>query len=100
MAKANNLAEPRGAYVAGVQPDGPAAQALKGASNLDDQNAEVPIGGDVITAIDGEPIDDFDDLLSYVALKTEPGQDVRLTVLRGGTEQEVTVTVGERPNRD
>lgn len=100
MAQANNLAEPRGAYVIGVQPDGPATQVLKGAQNLSDQNAEVPVGGDVITAIDGEPIDDFDDLLSYVALRTEPGQEVRLTVLRGGTEQEITMTVGERPSRD
>ncbi len=100
MAQANNLAEPRGAYIAGVQPDGPAAQLLQGAQNLDDQTAQVPIGGDVIVAIDGEPIDDFDDLLSYVALETEPGQQVRLTILRGGAEQEVTVQVGERPNRD
>ena len=100
MAQANNLAEPRGAYVAGVQPDGPSANTLRGAQNLTDQNAEVPVGGDVITAIDGEPIDDFDDLLSYIALRTEPGQEVRLTVLRGGTEQEITLQVGERPNRD
>ena len=80
--------------------EGPAAQLLQGAQNLDDQTAQVPIGGDVIVAIDGEPIDDFDDLLSYVALETEPGQQVRLTILRGGAEQEVTVQVGERPNRD
>jgi 2-alkenal reductase len=100
MARANNLAEPRGAYVAGVQGDGPAARVLQGASNAGDQTAEQPLGGDVIVAIDGEPVDDFDDLLSYVALETEPGDEVELTILRAGRQEVVTLQVGERPSRD
>ncbi len=100
LAEANNLAEPRGAYVSGVQADGPSAGILRGASNANDPNAEAPVGGDVIIAIDGQPVEDFDDLLTYVALETVPGQEVRLTLLRDGQEQELSVTVGERPNRD
>lgn len=100
LAEANNLAEPRGAYVSGVQADGPSAGILRGASNANDPNAEAPVGGDVIIAIDGQPVEDFDDLLTYVALETVPGQAVELTLLRDGREQELSVTVGERPSRD
>jgi S1-C subfamily serine protease len=50
--------------------------------------------GDIIVAIEGEKIEDFADL--QLALERfEPGQRVRLTVLRDEEEVEVTVELGD-----
>jgi S1-C subfamily serine protease len=58
----------------------------------------VEVGGDIITAINGQPVNSFDDLLIYIALKSGPGQEVVLTVLRDGEYLDVTVTLEERPS--
>jgi S1-C subfamily serine protease len=50
--------------------------------------------GDVIVPVDGQPVNSFNDLSSYLFNNTEVGQDVTVTVLRGGTEQTLTVTLG------
>jgi 2-alkenal reductase len=56
----------------------------------------MPVGGDVILEVDGEPIDDFTDLLTTVAFK-QPGETVELTILRDGQQQQVTARLAERP---
>ncbi|HHY89853.1 MAG TPA: PDZ domain-containing protein [Chloroflexi bacterium] len=53
------------------------------------------VGGDVIIALDGEPVDGMDSLRALLAERT-PGEEVTLTVLRGGEEVEVPVTLGAR----
>ena len=60
------------------------------------EEEEIPSGGDIITAIDGQPVKKFDDLISYLSLKSEVGQKVRLTVLRDGNSLDVLVTLGAR----
>jgi S1-C subfamily serine protease len=57
----------------------------------------VSVGGDVVTAINGSPINSFDDLLIYVALQTTPGQDITLTVLRNGKSIEIPLKLEARP---
>ena len=57
---------------------------------------DVPTGGDVIIAADGETIDDYSELLALIA-SHEPGTSLDLTILRNGEEQQVTVTLGPRP---
>lgn len=52
---------------------------------------------DVITAIDGLPMRNFDELIGYLAINTEPGQTVNLTVYRNGEILNVPVTLAERP---
>ncbi|MGC8839157.1 MAG: PDZ domain-containing protein, partial [Anaerolineae bacterium] len=54
-------------------------------------------GGDVILAIDGQPLRGFDDLITYLQEHTAVGQTVRLRILRGGQEQEVSLVLGKRP---
>ncbi|HVS53520.1 MAG TPA: DegQ family serine endoprotease [Vicinamibacterales bacterium] len=73
-----------GALVAEVMPDSPAAKAgLK--------------EGDVITAINGQPVTDANNLtLSVTGLA--PGAKLDLSVLRDGHSKELTATAGERPN--
>jgi 2-alkenal reductase len=54
-------------------------------------------GGDIIIAIDGYPLRDFDELIAYLVRETEVGQEVVLTIIRDGKEMGVPVTLGERP---
>jgi 2-alkenal reductase len=56
-------------------------------------NRGVIIFGDVITAIDGNPVRTYEDLVSYIFNKTEVGQKVQLTILRDGKEMSVTATL-------
>lgn len=54
--------------------------------------------GDIVTEIDGERVEDTGDLLG--ALRDyRPGDTVDLTVVRGGEERAVSVTLAERPER-
>ncbi|MEP7136124.1 MAG: trypsin-like peptidase domain-containing protein [Chloroflexota bacterium] len=56
----------------------------------------VLIGGDVITAIDGTSVANFDDLQAYLQ-NAQPGQQVKLTILRDGKEQTLTATLAKHP---
>jgi S1-C subfamily serine protease len=81
---ATNAEAQQGALIAQVQASGPAeAAGLK--------------QGDVVIQADNTKITSFDDLLTYVAYK-HPGDKVQLTILRGGKQQQVTVTLGNRPS--
>jgi len=92
---------PRGAIIDSITPDGPADRAgLRGSTETVEQFGEtISVGGDVIVAIDDRPVRQFDDLLIHLVRTKRPGDTVRLTVVRGGEEQQVTVTLGERPAR-
>ena len=56
-------------------------------------NRGVIIFGDIITAIDGNPVRTYEDLISYIFNKTEVGHRVELTILRDGKEMTVTATL-------
>jgi 2-alkenal reductase len=99
LAKAMNLdVSQRGALVEEVMPNSPAEKAgLRGSNNqvtIDGQTANV--GGDVITAIDNNPVVSMDDLIAYLET-TKVDQKVTLTVLRDGKQQTVDVTLAARP---
>ena len=53
---------------------------------------------DVITAIDGVPIADFDELLGYLAINTVPGDSITLTVYRAGEYLQLPLTLTNRPD--
>ncbi len=83
------LSQGAGAYITNVSPDTPADDAgLIG--------AEGP-GGDLIVAINGQPITTSDDLISYLVFETVVGQTVDLTVYRDGEELVLPLTLGARP---
>ncbi|RUA16996.1 MAG: hypothetical protein DSY55_02975, partial [Clostridia bacterium] len=54
-------------------------------------------GGDVITAIDGQPVTIFDDLLAYLGRYKQPDDEVVLSIMRDGRPQEVSLTLTMRP---
>jgi S1-C subfamily serine protease len=100
IVEAMNLPVNKGAYIADITKGGPAEKAgLHGSDKQVKVNRrEIEIGGDVIVAIDDQPIESFDDLLVYVAMQTKPKQDIKLTVIRDGKIKELTLTLGIRPD--
>jgi len=54
------------------------------------------LGGDVITAVDGSPISEFEQLRDAIAAK-RPGDKLKLEVFRDGGKTSVTVTLGQAP---
>ncbi len=62
-------------------------------------NVRLPLGGDVITAIDGKPIDRLDQL-TLLLEKFGVGDTVEVTVLRDSEEIQIKVTLDERPAQD
>lgn len=52
--------------------------------------------GDIITSVDGQPLKDPGDLARIVG-SHKPGDQVTLGVLRQGHQQQLQVTLGDRP---
>jgi S1-C subfamily serine protease len=55
------------------------------------------IGGDILTALDGESIATSRDLLRFLDTQTVIGQTIQVTFWRDGQEQVLPVTLGEEP---
>lgn len=87
-----DLSQIKGAYVLSVASNSPAAQA-----GLIAANPQTGRNGDLITSIDGIPVEDFGDLNSYLVFNTHAGQTVQLTVLRNGEQITAPLTLGVRP---
>jgi S1-C subfamily serine protease len=99
IAQALDLPVDSGAMVEQAYDGGPADDAgLRGADGQTQVDGQpVPTGGDIITELDGEPIEGMDDVISAVNTM-QPGDELKLTVLRDGDEVQLTVTLGERPD--
>jgi PDZ domain-containing secreted protein len=54
--------------------------------------------GDIITAIDGHPIRQIDDIINYIDSNKNVGDNVKLTINRNGQTTDVTATLQARPN--
>ena len=99
LADALNLSVDQGALVNEVTKGGPAEDAgvQPGDERVTVEGRQVLAGGDVITAIDGEPVTGMDDVISVVNSK-QAGDEIALELLRDGETVEVTVTLGDRPD--
>jgi 2-alkenal reductase len=95
--EALGLPQSVGVYVTGVTPGGPAAAAGIRPGARATTFEGLLAGGDLIIAIDGNPVTNFNDLISYLVNHTEVGQTVRLTVLRDGQAEEIDLTLAPRP---
>lgn len=90
-----NLPQSTGVYVREVVDGSPADKAgLIGALDGDDDLE----GGDLIIAIDDEPVKNFEDFMGYLLAYKNPGDTIKLTVLRGEEELTLDLTLGSRPN--
>jgi len=90
----------RGALVEEILPNGPAEKVgLLGSSQkvtIEGQTATV--GGDVITAIDSQPVVEMNDVIAYLARSTKVDQKVTLTIIRNGKQQTLDVILAARPS--
>jgi S1-C subfamily serine protease len=103
LAQAMKLNESqRGALVEEVLPNSPAEKAGLRASTQQAtiEGQTVRVGGDVITAIDNQPVVEMDDLIAYLARSTKVDQKVSLTILRDGRQQSLDVTLAARPTAE
>ncbi|WP_137289517.1 S1C family serine protease [Natronorubrum halophilum] len=95
IAEANGLPETTGVIVTAVV-DGEAADGVLEAAGTS-TDGRVPVGGDVIFAIDGEPIPDRHALSTYLGLETSPGDTIEIECWRDRSEVTVSLTLGSRP---
>jgi S1-C subfamily serine protease len=97
-ADALNLPVDQGVMVEQAFDGGPADSAgIKGADGQATVGGETfPVGGDIITKVDGEEVTGMEDVISIVN-EHSSGDKLTLTVLSGDEESEVEVTLGDRP---
>ncbi len=57
----------------------------------------IPLGGDVIVAIDGTTVETMSDLTVYLEMETAVGDTVLVSVVRGGSQLSIPVRLGARP---
>jgi S1-C subfamily serine protease len=100
IAEAIGLGEPRGFLVIDVSPGGPADRAGVQGGNTPAQlgGGDIKLGGDVILAINDQPIRKIDDVLGYLEQDTEVGQTVKLTVWRDGQTIGLDAILAARPS--
>jgi len=83
-AKQLGLENANGALVSEVADGGPADQAGVQAN-------------DMIIAMDGIPMKNFDQMIAYLFGRKNPGDTARLTVIRNGQQLEIDLVLGARP---
>ena len=92
----------RGAYISEVIRGTPAAKAGLRGGNQHSRTKYVGIcpqntGGDIILAINEEPVSSFDDILAYLEYYTSPGDVVTLQIQRDGQQMTLEMTLAPRP---
>ncbi|HEY5334286.1 MAG TPA: trypsin-like peptidase domain-containing protein [Solirubrobacterales bacterium] len=98
LAQAFNLPVEAGVLVQQVEESGPAAAAgIQGATTAATVGGqEVGLGGDIITAVNGEAIAGTEELVEKIS-DAHSGESVELTVNREGQTASVSVKLAERP---
>ncbi len=98
LAQALNMPESGGLLIEGVDDGSPAeAAGLRGPTrSVIVGMYRLGIGGDLIIAIDGNPVDGQDALRRAMNQK-RPGDKMVLTIFRGNRTMKVTVTLGSAP---
>jgi serine protease Do len=88
----------KGVVVATVIEGGPSEQygLVAGEDAITVDGVNYTIGGDVITALNGEPVNTFEDLVALLSTHSA-GEKVTITLLRNGKEMTVPLTLGTRP---
>jgi len=96
--EALGLSRSTGVYISDIAPGGPADRAGIRAGDQNSSIPGVPIGGDLVIAVDGQPVLDFNDLIVYITKNKNPGDTIMLTILRGNEQIELALTLDQRPS--
>lgn len=99
LADAVNLPVDEGVIVQSVVEGGPADKAgiEGGNTSATIDGAQVRLGGDIVTKVDGRKVVGMDEIVEIVN-EAEPGDELELTIVRGGETKTATVTLGDRPD--
>jgi S1-C subfamily serine protease len=100
LARRFKLPVRKGAWVQEVVSGGPADKAglRAGSGSVRFQARSVNPGGDIITAVDGRPLND-EAALGVALLRRTPGEEVVLRVYRAGRPRDVKLELGRRPQQ-
>ncbi len=98
-AAALNLPVDQGILVAQLFRNGPASQAgVRGAQQeVVVGNRRFLIGGDIITAVNDQPINSWNNLTEYLELNTAVGETVTLAIIRDNQPLQVELVLGAQP---
>ena len=80
----------KGVLVQSLVEDGPAEEAGV-------QGRNESLHGDIITALDGFPISNTEDLLSYIENNKSPGEKITISIHRNNQANNLIAILGERP---
>ena len=99
IAEALGLKEPRGFLVVDVVSGSPAEKAgiKAGTDEKTVDGRPIVLGGDVIVSIDDRQVRKIDDILVYLQREKTVGDELKLTVLRGGETKELIAVLAARP---
>ena len=78
--------------------DAPAERAgIHGSTITTVGNRRLPLGGDVIIAVNDVPVESFQDFTVYLQTRTKVGDTVNITVISDGEERQIEVTLDQQP---
>ena len=101
LAERLGLPVSRGVLITDVREGSPAADAGLEPGDREEKVNGIPlrVGGDVVIALDGEPVADGDQLIGLLDLNHVVGDTIVLSVLREGAEsaEDVQLTLAARP---
>jgi len=99
VAKALKISEEEGVLVNEVVKGGPAEEAgiRGGDTSATIEGASFKLGGDVITAVNGEKVSGMEEVINAVNAAS-PGEKMELTVDRDGKTKKIAVKLGVRPD--
>jgi S1-C subfamily serine protease len=86
-----------GAYITDVVSGGPGDKAGLKAGTTPTSVQGLYAGGDIITAVDGQPVLEFNDLMRYIIDNKGPGDTITLAIMRGNQKMDLKLTLGARP---
>jgi S1-C subfamily serine protease len=98
LADALDLPVEEGVIVQTVVGGGPADEAgiQPGKTSAEVEGQQVGLGGDIITEVDGKKVASMDELIEIIQ-ESEPGDELKLTIMRGDQEKTADVTLGKQP---
>jgi S1-C subfamily serine protease len=99
LADAMDTNQTSGFLVMNTSIGGPAERAgLRGGNTTEKINGiNYRVGGDIIVAIDGQEMQGYQDIITFLARKASVGEDVTVTVLRDGERVDIPVVLEDRP---
>ena len=95
--EALGLPRANGVYILDVTEGSPADEAGLIAGAEPTENPGLFSGGDLIIAVDGIPVRDFNEMITYLITNRSPGDTVNMSIIRDGQEVEIPLTLDKRP---